>query len=113
MNKKQPCEERQEAGVTPLPEEAVSNIASQLVQKVTASRKIRFNMVKAEPLPSITASAQYVMWHCVEEAGAQNTVQEVVGGGKIEPQKGSAWGMGETENKKRRYLKATELIFSL
>lgn len=74
---------------------------------------IRSNIVKAEPLPSITASAQYVMWHCVEEAGAQNTVQEVVGGGKIEPQKGSAWGMEETENKKRRYLKATELIFSL
>lgn len=43
---------------------------------------ISSNIVKIEQLHTPTASSQYVMWRCVEEAGAQNTVREVGGGGR-------------------------------
>lgn len=43
---------------------------------------ISSNIIKVEQLRILTPSLQYVMWHCEEEAEAQNTAQEVGGGGR-------------------------------
>lgn len=43
---------------------------------------IRVATGRVVQLRLLTASLQYEMWHCVEEAGTRNTAREVGGGGR-------------------------------
>lgn len=62
---------------------------------------ISSNIIKVEQLHILTPSLQYVMRHCEEEAGAQNTAQEMGGGGRWNRERLCLGNVWKYKNKKR------------